>query len=123
MITNKHLFYLLAIPLVSFIPYDVPLWTMVVIGLAGAFAFWLVQWPGQDVKVNPVRASRFSPKLIPQKLDAIVIGSGSGGCACANLLAQAGKRVLLLEQHEERTGGCTHSFRQEGCEVSNVKHG
>eukprot|EP00978_Attheya_sp_CCMP212_P014179 scaffold36077_cov51-Attheya_sp.AAC.1 len=122
MITNKQLFYLLAIPLVSFFPYDVPLWTMVVIGLAAAFAFWLVQWPGQDVKVNPVRASRFSPKLIPNKLDAIVIGSGSGGCACANLLAQAGKRVLLLEQHEERTGGCTHSFRQEGCEWDTGLH-
>ena len=47
---------------------------------------------------------------------------GSGGCACANLLAQSGQRVLLLEQHEERTGGCTHSFRQENCEWDTGLH-
>jgi len=40
----------------------------------------------------------------------------SGGSSCANVLAQSGQRVLLLEQHEERTGGCTHTFRIENCE-------
>ncbi|KAL3915009.1 MAG: hypothetical protein SGILL_005846 [Bacillariaceae sp.] len=70
-----------------------------------------------------VRASKFSPDLVPSvPLDAIVIGSGAGGCACSNLLAQAGKKVLLLEQHEERTGGCTHTFRIEGCEWDTGLH-
>lgn len=48
-------------------------------------------------------------------------GSGSGGIACANLLAQSGQRVLILEQHT-RTGGCTHSFREEGCEWDTGLH-
>jgi len=44
------------------------------------------------------------------------------GCACANLLAQSGQRVLILEQHPDRTGGCTHSFRLEGCEWDTGLH-
>lgn len=61
------------------------------------------------------KADRFRPEKIPNHLDTIVIGSGSGGSTVANLLAQSGQRVLVLEQHSV-TGGCTHSFREEGCE-------
>lgn len=50
-----------------------------------------------------------------------MIGSGSGGSTCANLLAQSGQRVLLLEQHSV-TGGCTHSFREAGCEYDTGLH-
>ena len=79
--------------------------------------FIYIAWPRKKVrKVRPVRACAFRPELVPPKLDTIVIGSGSGGCACANLLAQSGQRVLILEQHPDRTGGCTHSFREKGCE-------
>ena len=42
--------------------------------------------------------------------------TGPGACTCGNLLAQMGKKVLLLEQHETTTGGGTHSFRMQGCE-------
>ena len=42
--------------------------------------------------------------------DAIVVGSGMGGLACASLLAQLrGLRVLVLERHW-RLGGFTHEF-------------
>ncbi len=45
--------------------------------------------------------------------DAIVIGSGMGGLATASLLAQFGKkRVLVLERHF-KLGGFTHSFRRK----------
>ena len=33
------------------------------------------------------------------QFDAIVIGSGMGGLSVASLLAQEGKRILLLEQN------------------------
>lgn len=88
------------------------------------FISWIIIWPGRKVKrIQAMRASKFSPDLVPKSpLDTIVIGSGSGGCACANLLAQAGQRVLLLEQHPDRTGGCTHSFRENGCEWDTGLH-
>jgi phytoene dehydrogenase-like protein len=43
--------------------------------------------------------------------DAIVIGSGIGGLICANLLARAGLKVLLVEQHYMAGGYCSGFFR------------
>jgi all-trans-retinol 13,14-reductase len=46
--------------------------------------------------------------------DAIIIGSGIGGLACASTLAQQqGKRVLVLERHF-KVGGFTHTFVRKG---------
>jgi len=104
------------------LPLLLPWWLILVLLPLGAFFMWFFRWPGRAANVKPTRASRFSPDKIPSKLDTIVIGSGSGGCACSNLLAQSGQRVLMLEQHEERTGGCTHTFRQEGCEWDTGLH-
>ncbi|KAG8574493.1 hypothetical protein GDO81_009207 [Engystomops pustulosus] len=57
----------------------------------------------------------FSPEKVPEKLDAIVIGSGIGGQGVAALLARAGKRVLVLEQLG-KLGGCCHTFNEKGYE-------
>lgn len=47
--------------------------------------------------------------------DAIVIGSGIGGLTTAAILAKSGKKVLVLEQHDQ-CGGCCHSFFEKGYE-------
>ncbi|NOQ63631.1 MAG: FAD-dependent oxidoreductase [Methyloprofundus sp.] len=47
-----------------------------------------------------------------KQVDIIVIGSGIGGLTSAGLLAKAGKKVLLLEQHD-RAGGYAHGFKRK----------
>lgn len=44
-----------------------------------------------------------------------MIGSGIGGLTAAATLAKAGKKVLLLEQHDQ-AGGCCHTFIEKGFE-------
>src|SRR3954447_14421344 len=50
---------------------------------------------------------------IEAQFDAVVIGSGMGGLSAASLLAQDGRRVLLLEQHNV-IGGLTQSYTRKG---------
>lgn len=44
--------------------------------------------------------------------DYVIIGSGMGGMTAAALLAKAGRRVLVLEQHYV-PGGFTHTFKRK----------
>lgn len=64
---------------------------------------------------DKVIKQNFSPDKIPSKLDAVVIGSGIGGLSTAALLAKTGKRVLVLDQHDQ-AGGCCHTFVDKGFE-------
>ena len=50
---------------------------------------------------------------VPSHLDAIIIGSGIGGMTTGAIMAKAGRRVLVLEQHDQ-AGGCCHSFLDKG---------
>jgi all-trans-retinol 13,14-reductase len=113
------------LPLATTLP-KIPFWILAPVLIWVGFLVWLFHWPARRVKLHPRRASRFRPELVlengkQRRFDTIVIGSGSGGCACANLLAQSGQRVLILEQHT-KTGGCTHSFRDRGCEWDTGLH-
>ncbi|CAG0888764.1 unnamed protein product [Cyprideis torosa] len=92
------------------------------LGKAGTFfsnfTYPLSQKPqlaeNHDVKDGVLKQS-FSPEKVPDDLDAIIIGSGIGGLTTAALLAKAGKRVLVLEQHDQ-AGGCCHTFVDKGFE-------
>lgn len=57
--------------------------------------------------------SKYHRKLVPEKLDAVVVGSGMGSLMCASLLARLNWKVLVLEQHTE-VGGSTHEFQLDG---------
>eukprot|EP01080_Neovahlkampfia_damariscottae_P006221 gene6221-10227_t len=59
--------------------------------------------------------------VVPDDLDAIIIGSGIGGLSLAGLLSKQGRRVLVLEQHDV-AGGCCHCFEDEGFEFDTGIH-
>jgi len=93
---------------------------VITVAPAALLILYVTRWP----KPRPVEARRaitLRPDAVPNEIDTIVIGSGSGGSTCANLLAQSGQRVLILEQHD-KTGGCTHSFREHNCEFDSGLH-
>ena len=46
-------------------------------------------------------------ELAARSWDAIIVGAGHNGLACATYLARAGKRVLVLESRKRVGGACT----------------
>ncbi|KAK8400464.1 hypothetical protein O3P69_003254 [Scylla paramamosain] len=66
-------------------------------------------------KRDAVLKQGFLEVRVPKDLDAIVIGSGIGGLSTAAVLAKAGKKVLVLEQHDQ-AGGCCHTYIEKGYE-------
>lgn len=62
-------------------------------------------------------------KGVKDEYDVAVIGSGLAGLTAANLLARAGHRVILLEQHY-KLGGLATWFRRPGGHIFDVSlHG
>merc|ERR1719367_431929 len=66
-------------------------------------------------KRDAVIKQGFSKEKIPTDLDAILIGSGIGSLTTASIMAKAGKKVLVLEQHDQAGGTC-HTYTKKGYE-------
>jgi len=64
-----------------------------------------------DHPQKPAYPGRSQPP--EERYDAIVIGAGIGGLVCGTLLAKAGLKVLIAEQHYVAGGYCS-TFRRKG---------
>lgn len=89
------------------------------VSLVSGLAF--LQWmkkpfpPKEDKNYKANTKEGFSMKKVPNDIDIIVIGSGLSGLSTASMLAQEGKKCLVLEQHDV-AGGCTHTYEDHGYE-------
>uniref|UniRef100_A0A3P9LN49 Si:ch1073-13h15.3 n=1 Tax=Oryzias latipes TaxID=8090 RepID=A0A3P9LN49_ORYLA len=88
-------------------------------GKPSAFSLESVRPPGprefDQKNRDKIIKQGFSASKVPKNLDVIVIGSGIGGLTAAATMAKAGKKVLVLEQHDQ-AGGCCHTFIEKGFE-------
>ncbi|XP_067101014.1 inactive all-trans-retinol 13,14-reductase [Osmerus mordax] len=88
-------------------------------GKPSPFSIESVRPPGpreyDQKKRDKVIKQGFSVDKVPKDLDVIVIGSGIGGLTVAATLAKVGKKVLVLEQHDQ-SGGCCHTYVEKGFE-------
>ena len=66
---------------------------------------------------HPLKGERFWSRDSPNRTwDAVIVGSGMGGLTTAAMLAELGKRVLVLEQHYV-PGGFTSCLQSQGVGV------
>ena len=89
-------------------------------GTSIAFSYHYCPFVYQKVNIISIMVvllhfTGFVPKRVPEKIDVIVVGSGIGGLSVAAMLAKAGKKVVVLEQHDQ-AGGCCHTYIEKGFE-------
>ena len=72
-------------------------------------------------RVTDNTRDNFKARKLPDEIDFVVVGSGMGSLYCSALLAKAGYKVVILEQHYV-AGGCTHAFEDKGYEFDTGLH-
>jgi all-trans-retinol 13,14-reductase len=73
------------------------------------------QASGADDAATGGKSRFYTSERVDGPFDVIVIGSGASGLTSAAMLSEAGKRVLVLEQHFQ-PGGFTHTFKRKNYE-------
>ncbi len=69
-------------------------------------------------KLGLIGPARPIKDLAGERWDAIVVGAGHNGLACATYLARAGRKVLVLERRDRVGGACTLEEPWPGYRVS-----
>ena len=90
---------------------------------------WVLTSPPEDKIVREVPnnneeiyvKSRFTLSKVPRNPDVLIIGSGMGGSTAASILSKHGKKVLVLEHHD-KLGGCTHTFSWSWANMNGEGH-
>jgi all-trans-retinol 13,14-reductase len=65
---------------------------------------------------------KYSKGKIAPDIDYVIIGSGMGGLSCAAILSRLGRKVLVLEQHNDVCGGGTHVYDLNGYRFDSGLH-
>lgn len=84
---------------------------------SGIFYFWVKSAPKGDPSLigsdRELLREKYKSSKVQDTYDVIIIGSGMGGLSCGAILSRLGRRVLVLEQHDDVCGGGTHMFTDE----------
>lgn len=75
----------------------------------------------RNILKQKVYKNGFFPSASSESYEVVVIGAGIAGLICANYLAKAGLKTLLVEQHYA-CGGCCSSFRRDGFTFDSGAH-
>eukprot|EP01063_Lacrimia_lanifica_P013218 TRINITY_DN19846_c0_g1_i1.p2 TRINITY_DN19846_c0_g1~~TRINITY_DN19846_c0_g1_i1.p2 ORF type:complete len:619 (+),score=241.61 TRINITY_DN19846_c0_g1_i1:83-1939(+) len=85
-------------------------------------------WPAAAVEEDEAARGKvlkavYSARTLPKDFaaDVVVVGSGIGGLTVGVLAARSGKRVAVLEQHDQ-AGGCCHTFYNAEYEFDSGVH-